>query len=167
MTTVTLAGDPLNVGGKFPKPGDAVHGFMLVDKDLKDISLSQFKGKRKVLNIVPSLDTPTCAISTRKFNSVAAELPNTVVLVVSADLPFAQNRFCATEGLHNVITLSTLRGRDFHKDFGVMITDVPLAGLTARAVIVLDENDVVLYSELVPEIQQEPDYDAALLVLRS
>ena len=167
MTTVTLAGDPLNVGGKFPKPGDAVHGFMLVDKDLKDISLSQFKGKRKVLNIVPSLDTPTCAISTRKFNSVAAELPNTVVLVVSADLPFAQNRFCATEGLNNVITLSTLRGRDFHKDFGVMITDVPLAGLTARAVIVLDENDVVLYSELVPEIQQEPDYDAALQVLRS
>lgn len=166
MATVTLAGDPLNVSGNFPKPGDAVHGFMLVDKDLKDISLSQFKGKRKVLNIVPSLDTPTCATSTRKFNAVAAELPNTVVLVISADLPFAQNRFCATEGLKNVITLSTLRGRDFHKDFGVMITDVPLAGLTARAVIVLDENDVVLHSELVPEIQQEPDYEAALEVLR-
>lgn len=167
MATVTLAGEPLNVGGNFPKPGDAVHGFMLVDKDLKDISLSQFKGKRKVLNIVPSLDTPTCATSTRKFNAVAGELPNTVVLVISADLPFAQNRFCETEGLKNVVTLSTMRGRDFHKDFGVMITDVPLAGLTARAVIVLDENDVVLHSELVPEIRQEPDYEAALEVLRS
>jgi len=167
MATVTLAGEPLNVSGKFPKPGDAVHGFMLVDKDLKDISLSQFKGKRKVLNIVPSLDTPTCATSTRKFNALAGELPNTVVLVISADLPFAQSRFCVAEGLSNVITLSTMRGRDFHKDFGVMITDVPLSGLTARAVIVLDENDVVLHSELVPEIQQEPDYEAALEVLRS
>lgn len=166
MTTVTLAGEPINVSGDFPQPGDAVHGFMLVDKDLKDISLSQFKGKRKVLNIVPSLDTPTCATSTRRFNEEAGGLPNTVVLVISADLPFAQSRFCETAGLDNVVTLSTMRGRDFHKDFGVMITDVPLSGLTARAVIVLDENDVVMHSELVPEIQHEPDYDAALTVLR-
>jgi len=115
-----------------------------------------------VLNIVPSLDTPVCAASTRKFNEAAGSLPNTVVLVISADLPFAQNRFCGAEGLNNVITLSTLRGRDFHKDYGVMITDPPLAGLTARAVIVLDENDRVVHSELVPEIKQEPNYEVAL-----
>src|SRR5687768_15902108 len=114
---------------------------MLVDKDLNDVSLSQFAGRRKILNIVPSLDTPVCAESTRKFNELASMLPNTVVLVISADLPFAQSRFCAVENLQNVFTLSTMRGRDFHKDYGVMITDYPLAGLTARAVIVLDEND--------------------------
>jgi len=162
MATVTLGGDPINVAGNFPQPGDTAHSFMLVDKDLKDVSLSQFAGKRKILNIVPSLDTPTCAASTRRFNEVAARLPNTVVLVISADLPFAQNRFCSTEGLNNVFTLSTLRGRDFHKDYGVLITDMPLAGLTARAVVVLDENDKVIYSELVPEIKDEPDYEAAV-----
>ncbi len=162
MATVTLGGDPINVGGNFPKPGDMAHSFMLVDKDLNDISLSHYKGKRKILNIVPSLDTPTCAESTRRFNAEANDLPNTVVLVISADLPFAQSRFCGAEGLDNVITLSTMRGRDFHKDYGVMITDVPLSGLTARAVVVLDENDKVLYSELVPEIKQEPDYSSAL-----
>jgi len=166
MATVTLGGDPINVGGNFPKPGELAHSFMLVDKDLKDVSLSQFAGKRKILNIVPSLDTPTCAESTRKFNAVASSLPNTVVLVISADLPFAQSRFCGAEGLNNVITLSTLRGRDFHKDYGVMITDMPLAGLTARGVVVLDENDRVVYSELVPEIKDEPDYEAALEALQ-
>lgn len=166
MASVTLDGEPLNVGGTFPRVGDTAHSFMLVDKDLSDVSLSQFKGKRKVLSIVPSLDTPVCAESTRKFNQAAGMLPNTVVLVISADLPFAQSRFCGAEGLNNVITLSTMRGRDFHKDYGVMITDYPLAGLTARAVIVLDENDQVLHAELVPEIKQEPNYDAALEVLR-
>jgi thioredoxin-dependent peroxiredoxin len=135
---------------------------MLVDKDLKDVSLSSFWGKRKILNIVPSLDTPVCQASARKFNELAASIPNTVVLVISADLPFAQNRFCGAEGLKNVVTLSTMRGRDFHKDYGVMIMDPPLSGLTARAVIVLDENDKVVYSELVPEIKQEPNYEAAL-----
>lgn len=166
MATVTLGGEPISVGGNFPRVGDIAHSFMLVDKDLKDVSLSQFWGKRKILNIVPSLDTPVCAESTRKFNAAAASLPNTVVLVISADLPFAQNRFCSAEGLNNVITLSTMRGRDFHKDYGVMIMDPPLAGLTARAVIVLDERDRVLYAELVPEIKQEPNYEAALAAAR-
>ena len=139
---------------------------MLVDKDLNDVSLSQFAGRRKILNIVPSLDTPVCAESTRKFNELASLIPNTVVLVISADLPFAQSRFCAVENLQNVFTLSTMRGRDFHKEYGVMITDYPLAGLTARAVIVLDENDKVLHAELVQEIGREPDYDAALTAAR-
>ena len=166
MSTVNLGGEAVNVAGNFPRVGDVAHSFMLVDKDLKDISLAQFHGKRKVLSIVPSVDTPTCAESTRKFNAAANDLPNTVVLVISADLPFAQARFCGVEGLKNVITLSTLRGRDFHKDYGVLITDVPLAGLTARAVIVLDENDKVLHAQLVAEITHEPDYDAALKVLK-
>ena len=166
MATVTLEGTPLHVGGNFPKVGEKVHSFMLVDKDLNDVSLSKFEGKRKVLSIVPSLDTPVCAQSTRVFNESASSLPNTVVLVISADLPFAQSRFCGAEGLENVVTLSTMRGRDFSKDYGVMITDYPLAGLTARAVIVLDENDKVLHAELVPEIAQEPNYDAAMAVLK-
>jgi len=162
MATVTLGGEPISVGGNFPRVGDSAHSFMLVDKELKDVSLSSFWGKRKILNIVPSLDTPTCQASARKFNELASSIPNTVVLVISADLPFAQNRFCGAEGLNNVITLSTMRGRDFHKDYGVMIMDPPLSGLTARAVVVLDENDKVVWSELVPEIKQEPNYDAAL-----
>lgn len=166
MATVTFKGEPINVGGTFPRVGDSARSFMLVDKDLNDVSLSQFAGRRKILNIVPSLDTPVCAESTRKFNELASMIPNTVVLVISADLPFAQSRFCAVENLQNVFTLSTMRGRDFHKDYGVMITDYPLAGLTARAVIVLDENDKVLHAELVQEIGREPDYDAALTAAR-
>ncbi|OAJ70678.1 lipid hydroperoxide peroxidase [Methylobacillus sp. MM3] len=166
MATVTFKGEPINVGGTFPRVGDSARSFMLVDKDLNDVSLSQFAGRRKILNIVPSLDTPVCAESTRKFNELASMIPNTVVLVISADLPFAQSRFCAVENLQNVFTLSTMRGRDFHKEYGVMITDYPLAGLTARAVIVLDENDKVLHAELVQEIGREPDYDAALTAAR-
>ncbi len=166
MSTVTLEGNPLHVEGHFPQPGDKAHSFMLVDKDLNDVALSHFKGKRKVLSIVPSLDTPTCAASTRVFNEKASSLPNAVVIVISSDLPFAQSRFCGAEGLNNVVTLSTLRGRDFHRDYGVLITEHPLTGLTARAVIVLDENDTVLYSQLVPEIADEPDYDAALAALK-
>ncbi|MBI5329635.1 MAG: thiol peroxidase [Betaproteobacteria bacterium] len=162
MATVTLGGEPVTVAGNFPRPGDTAHSFMLVDKDLNDVSLSSFWGKKKVLNIVPSLDTPVCQASARKFNEAAGALHNTVVLVISADLPFAQNRFCGAEGLKNVITLSTLRGRDFHRDYGVLITEPPLGGLTARAVVVLNENDKVVYSELVPEIKQEPNYQAAL-----
>ena len=165
MSTVTLEGTPLHVSGNFPQPGDKLHSFMLVDKDLNDVSLSKFAGKRKVLSIVPSVDTAVCAQSTRVFNEKASGLANTVVLVISADLPFAQARFCGAEGLDNVVTLSTMRGRDFSKDYGVMITDYPLAGLTARAVIVADENDKVIHSQLVPEIAQEPDYDAALATL--
>jgi thiol peroxidase len=166
MATVTLGGEPIAVGGNFPRVGDSAHSFMLVDKDLKDVSLSSFWGKRKILNIVPSLDTPVCQASTRKFNEAVGSVPNTVVLVISADLPFAQNRFCGAEGLNHVITLSTMRGRDFNKDYGVMIMDPPLSGLTARAVVVLDENDKVVYSELVPEIKQEPNYEAALAAAR-
>jgi thiol peroxidase len=164
--TVTLGGEPLKVEGNFPRVGETAHSFMLVDKDLKDVSLSQFAGKRKILNIVPSLDTPVCQESTRKFNAAAGDLANAVVLVISADLPFAQSRFCGAEGLDHVITLSTMRGRDFHRDYGVMIMDPPLSGLTARAVVVLDEKDRVIHSELVPEIKQEPNYHAALEALR-
>jgi len=165
-TTVTLAGEPVAVGGDFPRPGDKAPSFMLVDKDLKDVALSNFYGKRKVLDIAPSLDTSVCQATVRRFNSEAATLPNTVVLVISADLPFAQARFCGAEGLSNVITLSTMRGRDFHKQYGVMIMDPPLSGLLARAVIVLDENDRVVYSQLVPEITHEPNYEAALAAVR-
>jgi len=165
MSSVTLEGEPLNVGGHFPQPGETARSFMLVNKDLVDVSLSEFAGKRKVLSIVPSIDTPVCATSTRVFNQRASEMDNTVVLVISADLPFAQSRFCGAEGLDNVIMLSTMRGRDFHKDYGVMITEPPLSGLMARAVVILDENDQVIYSELVPEITQEPDYDAAIAAL--
>ncbi|MDA8383745.1 MAG: thiol peroxidase [Betaproteobacteria bacterium] len=162
MSTVTLGGEPIQVEGNFPRVGETAPSFMLVDQQLNDVSLSQFKGKRKILSIVPSLDTPVCAESTRKFNQAASRLANTVVLVISADLPFAQGRFCAAEGLQNVMTLSTMRGRDFHKAYGVLISSYPLAGLMARAIIVLDEDDKVLYTELVREIKQEPDYEAAL-----
>ena len=166
MANVTLAGNPIKVGGNFPKPGDSASDFTLTGKDLKDVSLKDFAGKRKVLNIVPSLDTPVCQTSTRKFNEKAASLPNTVVLVISGDLPFAMKRFCEAEGIDNVIPLSTLRGRNFHNQYGVDISDGPLQGLTARAVVVLDENNKVKYSQLVSEIKNEPDYDAALAALK-
>ena len=162
MATVTLEGNPVEILGHFPRPGESAPSFMLVDKELNDVSLSQFVGQRKILSIVPSVDTPTCAASTRQFNKEASRLNNTVVLVISADLPFAQARFCGAEGLNKVIMLSTLRGRDFSKDYGVLITSYPLAGLCTRAVIVLDADDRVVYSQLVPEIADEPDYDAAL-----
>jgi len=165
MATVTLKGTPIDVAGSFPQKGQKAPAFKLVAKDLKDVSLADYAGKRKVLNIVPSLDTAVCATSTRKFNEKASGLANTVVLVVSADLPFASSRFCAAEGLANVVTLSTMRGRAFMKSYGVEITSGPLAGLCARAVVVLDEHDAVLHSELVPEIAQEPDYDAAFAAL--
>ncbi len=166
MTTITLAGNPIQVGGRFPQVGDKAPAFTLVAADLRNVGLSDFPGKRKVLNIVPSLDTPTCAMSTRKFNERASSLPDTVVLIVSADLPFASKRFCEAEGLKHVIPLSTFRGRGFLRDFGVEIEDGPLAGLTARAVVVLDASDRVIHSQLVPEIKQEPDYDAALAALK-
>jgi thiol peroxidase len=166
MATVTLKGNPIDVAGSFPQKGQKAPAFKLVAKDLKDVSLADYAGKRKVLNIVPSLDTAVCATSTRKFNEKAGSLTNAVVLVISADLPFAAGRFCSTEGLENVVTLSTLRGREFMKAYGVEITSGPLAGVTARGVVVLDENDTVLHAELVPEITQEPNYDAALAALK-
>ncbi len=165
MSTVTLGGNPVNVAGNFLAPGANAPDFKLTGKDLKDVGLAEFAGKRKVLNIVPSLDTATCQVSTRKFNEKAAALKNTVVLVISGDLPFAMNRFCSTEGINNVVTLSTMRGRDFHTKYGVDIADGPLKGLTARSVVVLDENNKVVYSQLVPEIKNEPDYDAAIAAL--
>ncbi|UCV10264.1 thiol peroxidase [Dechloromonas denitrificans] len=163
--TVTLGGNPIEVTGSFPAKGEQAPVFSLVAKDLSDLSLAALAGKRKILNIFPSVDTPTCATSVRKFNQSASNLANTVVLCISADLPFAQSRFCGTEGLANVQTLSTMRGADFLAAYGVAITTGPLAGLAARAVVVLDENNRVLHSELVSEIKSEPDYDAALNAL--
>ena len=165
MSKVTLKGNPVNVDGTFPVVGDKAPGFKLVGKDLADVSLADFTGQRKVLNIFPSVDTPTCAMSVRKFNEQAGKLNNTVVLCISADLPFAQKRFCGAEGIANVVTLSLMRGRNFAKDYGVLIEDGPLAGLTARAVLVLDTDNKVLHSELVGEIGNEPDYAASLKVL--
>lgn len=166
MTTVTLGGNPVELAGNFPKVGDTAPAFSLVGTDLADVGLGNFAGKRKVLNIVPSLDTPTCATSTRKFNAEAGALANTVVLVIAADLPFAMKRFCETEGLANVVSLSLMRGRNFMRDYGVEFVTGPLVGLTARAVVVIDENDKVIHAELVPEIKNEPDYAAALAVLK-
>lgn len=165
MATVTLAGNPVNVNGDFPQTGTTAKPFSLVNKDLADVTLTSFAGKRKVLNIFPSVDTPVCAASVRHFNESASKLNNTVVLCISADLPFAQARFCGAEGLDNVVSLSTLRGSEFKQAYGVDIVDSVLAGLTARAVVVLDEADKVLYAELVDEITHEPNYDAALKVL--
>jgi thiol peroxidase len=161
-STVTLGGKPFQVGGIFPERGQTAPAFTLVGKDLANVSLSSFAGQRKVLNIFPSIDTPTCATSVRKFNEKASGLNNTVVLCVSADLPFAQARFCGAEGLDRVVTLSTMRGREFLEAYGVALSDGPLAGLAARAVVVLDGDDKVLHSELVAEIKDEPNYDAAL-----
>jgi thioredoxin-dependent peroxiredoxin len=165
MATVTLKGNPVQVGGHFPKPGENVPDFSLAAGDLSDVNLATYAGKRKVLNIVPSLDTPTCAKSTRVFNEKASGMKNTVVLVIAADLPFAMSRFCGAEGLKDVVTLSTFRSKDFHTKYGVDIADGPLRGLTARGVVVLDENNKVKHAELVPEIAHEPNYDAALAAL--
>ncbi|MCH4872967.1 thiol peroxidase [Pseudomonas sp. TMW22091] len=166
MAQVTLKGNPVQVNGELPAVGAKAPDFSLVAGDLSDMTLASFAGKRKVLNIFPSVDTPTCATSVRTFNKMASELANTVVLCISADLPFAQARFCGAEGLENVQNLSTLRGAEFIENYGVAIADGPLKGLTARAVVVLDENNNVLHSELVKEIAEEPDYEAALAVLK-
>ncbi|MFB7512599.1 thiol peroxidase [Streptomyces sp. NPDC056144] len=166
MAQVTLKGNPVLVNGDLPSTGSSAPDFTLVGEGLADKSLKDFAGQRKVLNIFPSVDTPTCASSVRAFNAKAAELDNTVVLCISADLPFAQARFCGAEGLENVKNLSTLRGREFHTNYGVDLADGPLAGLTARAVVVLDENDQVLHTQLVGEIADEPDYEAALAALK-
>ncbi len=165
MSTVTLRGNPVQVGGSLPTVGAAAPDFKLTAGDLKDVSLSNYAGKKKVLNIYPSIDTPTCATSTRKFNEKASGLANTVVLCIAADLPFAMSRFCAAEGLKNVVTLSTFRAPAFAKTYGVAMESGPLAGLTARAVVVLDENDKVKHTELVSEIANEPNYEAALKAL--
>lgn len=165
MATITLQGNEIHTNGELPGTGSNAPEFSLVDSELNDVSLATYKGKKKLLSIVPSLDTPVCATSTKKFNDAAKEKSDAVFLMIAADLPFAMSRFCGAEGTDNVITLSMMRSRNFAKDYGVLIEDGPLAGITARAIVVIDENDKVVYSELVPEIAQEPDYDAALAAL--
>ncbi|KXU37471.1 lipid hydroperoxide peroxidase [Ventosimonas gracilis] len=166
MTSITLRGNPLQIDGTLPQVGQSAPAFSLVNKDLADVTLKDFAGRRKVLNIFPSIDTPTCATSVRRFNEEAAH-GNAVVLCISADLPFAQSRFCASEGLSHVQCLSTLRDTAFARNYGVAITSGALRGLCARAVLVLDEENRVLHSELVAELGNEPDYTAALTALKS
>ncbi len=163
MAKITLHGNPISTNGDLPAVGSIAADFKLTDKDLNDVSLADFKGRKKLLNIVPSLDTPVCATSTKRFNNEAAD--GKVMLIISADLPFAMSRFCGAENTDKVVTLSMMRSKNFAKDYGVLIQDGPLAGITARAVVVLDENNKVLYTEMVPEIAQEPDYDKALAAL--
>lgn len=162
MTTVTLKGNTIHLGGQFPQTGSQAKDFTLVKSDLSELSLNSLKGKKVVLNIFPSLDTAVCAMSVRKFNELAAKMSNTVVLAVSKDLPFAHARFCTTEGIENVTGLSAFRNSSFGEDYGVTMTDGPLAGLFARAVVIIDEDGKIQYTELVPEITQEPDYEKAL-----
>jgi thiol peroxidase len=162
MASVTLEGNPMHTIGDLPGIGGDAPDFVLTDGQLADIKLSDFNGKKRLLNIVPSLDTPTCATSTKKFNDFFADRQDAVALIISADLPFAQGRFCSAEDLNNVITLSLMKSRQFAKDYGVLITDGMLEGLAARAVVVIDEEGKVVYTQLVSEIADEPDYDAAL-----
>ena len=161
MAQTSFGGNPVNTNGDLPAPGKSLPSFSLTGGNLQDFGNADVAGKRVIFNIFPSVDTPVCATSVRKFNELASSLDNTVVVCVSADLPFAQGRFCGAEGIENVLTGSGFRS-DFATAFGVEMTDGPLAGLMARAIVVLDENGQVLHTELVPEIAQEPDYDAAL-----
>jgi thioredoxin-dependent peroxiredoxin len=165
MAKTALQGNPVSLSGDLPAVGSIAPDFTLVAKDLSDKTLADFAGKRKLLNIVPSLDTGICATSTKRFNEAMAGKSDAVALVISADLPFAMGRFCDAEGITNVMSLSMMRSRNFAKDYGVLISDGPLAGITARAVVVLDASNKVVYTQLVPEIAQEPDYDAALAAL--
>ena len=166
MATITLKGNPIHTCGELPKVGTKAPDFVLVKADLSDVSLADFKGKKKILNIVPSLDTGVCAASAKRFNDEMKKLQNVVVLTISMDLPFAQDRFCKAEHVENVITLSDMRSKNFGKLYGVEIVDGPLAGLLSRAIVVLDENDTVVYTQQVPEIAQEPDYEKALAAVR-
>ncbi|MBS4062071.1 MAG: thiol peroxidase [Bacteroidetes bacterium] len=162
MATITLKGNPFQTVGNLPEKGSKAPEFNLVKSDLSHLTLDALKGKKIVLNIFPSLDTDVCASSVRKFNAEAAKLQNTVVVCVSKDLPFAHKRFCSTEGLDQVITASDFREGSFGEAYGVTLADGPLSGLHSRAVVVLDEEGTVVYTEHVPEIVQEPDYEAAL-----
>ena len=165
MARITRLGEEYTTNGELPAVGSMAPDLHLVDGELNDVSLANYKGKKKLLSIVPSLDTPTCAKSTIKFNQAAKGRDDVVILIVSADLPFAQSRFCTGEKLANVITLSMMRSKKFAKDYGVLIQDGPRAGITARAVVVVDENDKIIYTELVPEMTDEPDYESALAML--
>ncbi|MFZ1538681.1 MAG: thiol peroxidase [Chromatiaceae bacterium] len=165
MAQTALQGNPVQLSGDLPAVGTTAPDFSLTAGDLSDVSLATYAGKKKLFNIVPSLDTGVCATSTKKFNKMMAGRADAVALVISSDLPFASGRFCGAEGITNVINLSMMRSRNFAKDYGVLIVDGPLAGITARAVVVLDANNQVVYTQLVPEITQEPDYDAAMAAL--
>lgn len=165
MAKITLRGNEINTSGNLPANGSKAPEFKLVKSDLGSLSLEELKGKKVILNISPSLDTSVCATAVRKFNQLAADRENTVVLAITKDLPFASGRFCTTEGIKNVTTLSGFRDQDFGKAYGVELVDGPMAGLYARSVVVIDEKGVVKYSELVPETVNEPDYDRALAAL--
>ncbi|HCE42171.1 MAG TPA: thiol peroxidase [Lentisphaeria bacterium] len=166
MKEIKLKGNPIHIIGNVPAKGDKAPDFVLTKTDMSDVSLKDFKGKKLVLNIFPSIDTGVCAMSVRKFNEEAVKLENTVVLCVSEDLPFAHARFCSAEGIKNVVSVSDLRKKDFGETYGVKIVDGPIAGLLARAVIVIDEGGKVKYVQIVPEIAQEPDYAAAIAALK-
>ncbi|NGM72158.1 thiol peroxidase [Sphingobacterium sp. SGL-16] len=165
MSQVTFKGTPVSTNGSLPQVGERAPDFSLTSADLSQKSIKDFEGKRIILNIFPSIDTGTCAASVRAFNEIASSLPNSVVLCISKDLPFAQGRFCAGEGLQNVITLSEYKNYSFSDSYGVRFTDGPLEGLLSRAVVVVDETGKVIYHEQVSEIVDEPNYEAALAVL--
>lgn len=162
MAEITLQGNKINTNGDVPMVGSAAPDFVLVDSDLNDISLSNYDGKNIILNIIPSLDTPVCQKSTKIFNEKASSLSDVVVLAVSADLPFAMKRFCSAESIESVKPMSMMRSRNFAKDYGVLLVDGPLSGITARAVVVIDKDKKIIHSELVQEIANEPNYEAAL-----
>jgi len=162
MSQITLKGNPIHTSGDLPKVGTAAPDFKLTTGDMTDVSLKTYAGKKKILNIVPSLDTSVCAASAKRFNQEISTRSDLVCLTISNDLPFAQKRFCDAEGVKNVVTLSQLRNRDFGSKYGIEIVDGPFAGLLGRAVVVLDAQDKVVYTQLVPEIAQEPDYAKAL-----
>ena len=165
MAEITLGGSPIHTNAEIPVAGEFALDFRLAKTDLTDANLKDFSGKKIVMNIFPSLDTSVCAASVRRFNSEAEKLVNTVVLCISKDLPFAHKRFCTAEGLDNVVSLSELRNNDFGDKYGIRIIDGPMEGLLARSAIIIDESGKVIYSELVPEIKQEPDYKKALAAL--
>ena len=167
MAEVTLKGKTIRTIGTLPSNGAVAHDFLLVSTDLNDVKLSDFAGTRLIMNIFPSVETRPCAESVRRFNEMADRLDNTKVLCISKDLPFAHERFNAKEGIDNVVSLSEMRGNDFGENYGIRILDGPFAGLLARAVVVLDEKHRVIYSQLVPEVSDEPDYESALNALES
>jgi thioredoxin-dependent peroxiredoxin len=167
MTQITFKSDPVHTIGELPKIGDKAPDFLLAKTDLSDISLKDVSGKKVILNIFPSIDTPVCSISVARFNEEISKFDNAIVIGASLDLPFAHARFCETEGIKNVITASELRNREFGSNYGVRMVDGPLAGLLARAIVVIDENSKVIYTQLVGEITQEPDYDKALNMLKT
>jgi len=166
MADVLFKGTPAHTNGNLPAVGSKAPDFKLIAGDLSEVTLANYTGKKKLLSIAHSLDTGTCASATKRFNDFAKTRGDVVVLVVTCDLPFAQGRFCSSESISNVVTLSMMRDRKFDEDYGVLLTDSPIAGLSARATLVLDENDTVLYTQLGPEVTVEPEYDAALAALK-